>query len=123
MKNLKTYLFLFLFVLLITDTNALPRFALKLGDKEIICSYFGAGHTTDNIVVYIPSERILFAGCMCKELDSKGLGNIADADLNEWPKTIQKVLDRYQDAKIVIPGHGQAGDIELLKHTLDLLNN
>jgi metallo-beta-lactamase class B len=94
---------------------------LKLADKEIICNYFGAGHSLDNIVVWIPSEKILFGGCMVKELSSKGLGNTADADLDEWPKTIQKVLNKYPDAKYVIPGHGQFGGIELLIHTIELL--
>ena len=37
---------------------------LKLNDKAIECYYPGAAHSTDNIVVWIPSEKILFAGCM-----------------------------------------------------------
>ena len=95
---------------------------LKLGDREIICSYLGAAHTVDNIVVWIPSEQILFAGCMVKAMKSTGLGNVADADIKAWPKTMKKVLDKYPNAKIVIPGHGQFGDINLIQHTLELLN-
>lgn len=30
---------------------------LKLNDIEVDCYYLGAGHATDNIVVWIPSER------------------------------------------------------------------
>jgi len=95
--------------------------SLNLGDKVIDCYYFGPGHTPDNIVVWIPSEKILFGGCMVKELNATGLGNITDADLNEWPKTIDKVTDRFKTAKIVIPGHGQFGGLELLQHTRELL--
>lgn len=94
---------------------------LNLGDKIILCKYYGAAHSLDNIVVWIPSEKILFAGCMVKELASKGLGNTVDGDVSEWPKTINKVLDAYSDAKIVIPGHGTSGGTDLLKHTLKLL--
>ena len=96
---------------------------LMLGSKEIVCNYYGAGHSSDNIIVWIPSEKILFGGCMVKALSSRGLGNTADADIDEWPKTIQKVLDRYSDAKIIIPGHGQFGRVELLEHTKELLTN
>ena len=96
---------------------------LKVGSKEIVCSYLGAGHSSDNIIVWIPSEKILFGGCMVKALSAKGLGNTADADLDIWPKTIQKVLDKYPDAKIVIPGHGEFGGVELLKHTIEILTN
>ena len=94
---------------------------LRLGSQKIICKYFGPGHTTDNIVTWIPSERILFGGCMVKELKSESLGNIADANLAEWPKTMSKVIAAYTSADIVIPGHGAFGGPELLTHTLELL--
>ncbi|MFO7447733.1 MAG: subclass B1 metallo-beta-lactamase [Ignavibacteriaceae bacterium] len=96
---------------------------LDLNGKEILLNYFGAGHASDNITAYIPSENILFGGCMVKETRGNSLGNLSDANLEEWPKTIQKVLDRYPDAKIVIPGHGNFGGVELLEHTITLLNN
>jgi metallo-beta-lactamase class B len=94
---------------------------LKLNDEIIDCYYLGAGHTADNIVVWIPSERILFGGCMVKDNHANGLGNTADSDLKEWPNTIDRVIEKFKMAKIVIPGHGQSGGIELLIHTRDLL--
>jgi metallo-beta-lactamase class B len=93
---------------------------LSLGDKKIFCEYPGAAHSLDNIVVWIPSENILFAGCMVKEIKSKNLGNTADGDLKAYPGTILKVLNKYHKARFVIPGHGMFGGIELLMHTLDL---
>jgi metallo-beta-lactamase class B len=94
---------------------------LYLGDQMVVCKYYGPAHTLDNIVTWIPSERILFGGCMVKEMKSETLGNIADADLAEWPNTIARVIANYSSANIVIPGHGALGNQELLKHTLDLL--
>ncbi|MDP4207915.1 MAG: subclass B1 metallo-beta-lactamase [Bacteroidota bacterium] len=94
---------------------------LQLGDKLIRCYYLGAAHSLDNIVVWIPSEQILFAGCMVKSSNSKDLGNTSDGYLTAYPKTINKLIDRFPMAKIVIPGHGQFGGIELIKHTKELL--
>jgi metallo-beta-lactamase class B len=94
---------------------------IPLGDKTIECYYLGPAHSLDNIVVWIPSERILFAGCMVKSLDSKNLGNIADGDLAAYPKTIDKVIKKFLDVKIVIPGHGNIGAVDLLLHTEALL--
>ncbi|MDR2915144.1 MAG: subclass B1 metallo-beta-lactamase [Tannerella sp.] len=94
---------------------------LKLNDVKIDCYYLGGGHTTDNIVVWIPSEKILFAGCMVKEMSSKTPGNLSDADMNAWPSTIEKVIDKFPSEEIVIPGHGRFGGKELLTHTRDLL--
>ncbi len=95
---------------------------LKLNDKAIECYYPGAAHSTDNIVVWIPSEKILFAGCMAKEMKATTKGNLADADLKAWPNTIKKVMAKFPSARIVIPGHGDAGGVELLQHTLDVIN-
>ena len=94
--------------------------ALSLGDKKIFCEFLGAAHALDNIVIWLPSEKILFAGCMAKEVGSKNLGNTADADLTAYPETIKKVLNKYRNAEIVIPGHGEFGGIEILKNTLEL---
>jgi len=94
---------------------------LNLRGDIIECYYLGGGHTADNIVVWIPSEKILFAGCMVKDIHSKGLGNLSDAKLEEWYPTIQKVIAKFPDAKVVIPGHGQIGGKELLEHTSKLL--
>jgi metallo-beta-lactamase class B len=94
---------------------------LNLSGKTIECWYPGGGHTKDNIVVWLPSEKVLFAGCMAKEMNSKGTGNLADADLKSWPSTIEKVMKKYEDAQIIVPGHGLWGGPELLEHTLGLV--
>jgi metallo-beta-lactamase class B len=94
---------------------------LSFHGEDVYCYYLGGGHSTDNIVVWIPSEKILFGGCMVKDIRSKGLGNISDAKIEEWPTTINKIITQFPDAKIVIPGHGQIGGKELLQHTALLL--
>jgi metallo-beta-lactamase class B len=93
---------------------------LQLGDRLIKCYYFGAAHSLDNIVVWIPSEKILFAGCMIKSINSKDLGNVVDGDLVTYPKTIDTLIERFPMAMIVIPGHGQHGGFELIEHTKEL---
>jgi metallo-beta-lactamase class B len=93
---------------------------LQLGDKMIKCYFLGAAHSLDNIVVWIPSEQILFPGCMVKSLDSRDLGNTADGDLIAYPKTIDKLIVKFPTAKIVIPGHGQFGGLDLIRHTQEL---
>ncbi|MBN2805049.1 MAG: subclass B1 metallo-beta-lactamase [Prolixibacteraceae bacterium] len=89
---------------------------------SVSCFYPGGGHTFDNIVVYFPEQQILFGGCLVKSADSRGLGNLADAVPTSWDASIEKVMNRFPDAKIVIPGHGSHGNIELLNHTRWLVN-
>lgn len=95
---------------------------LIVGKEKIEVYYPGAGHTVDNIVVWLPARRILFGGCLVKSESSKNLGNIADADLKEWPKSIHNVMNKFQTARVVIPGHGEWDGVNLLQHTLDLLS-
>jgi metallo-beta-lactamase class B len=114
----------------IAKTNGLPlpdqgfkdSLKVNLGDKAIYCYFFGAAHSLDNIVVWIPSEEILFPGCMCKSSNSSNLGNTTDGDLSEYPKTIDKVIKKFRSAKVVIPGHGPPGGPDLLTHTRSLFN-
>ena len=89
-------------------------------ENELLLKYLGPGHTEDNMIVYIPSEKILFAGCMAKALGWNSLGFTGDANIPKWPETLKNVLHRFPDAKIVIPGHGNYGGLDILEHTLSL---
>lgn len=95
---------------------------LHVGNVAVECRFLGAGHTTDNIVVWFPEEKVLFGGCLVKDLKSQTLGYIKDADMKAWPVTIQKVIDKFPDAALVFPGHFESGGKELLYHTLELTN-
>lgn len=101
----------------VPDHSFRDSLELNLGGKKVICWYPGAAHSMDNIVVWIPSEKILFAGCLCKSLESVNLGNIADGDAIQYPVTISKIISRFSNAEIVIPGHGKFGGFNLLTHT------
>lgn len=81
--------------------------------------FFGEGHTSDNAVGYVPSEQVLFGGCLVKALKSNK-GYIGDANLAEWSKTIRKVKGAVPDVKVVVPGHGAAGDHKLLDYTEEM---
>lgn len=90
---------------------------LDLGGYKVYAHYFGGAHSADNIVIWVPSEKILFAGCMVRAINFTGLGNTADAVVHEWLPTIHQVIENFPDARIVIPGHGEIGGMELLEHT------
>ncbi len=96
---------------------------IRFGDILIYCYYLGAAHSLDNIAVWIPSEKILFAGCMVKSMDSGNLGNTADGDLKAYPKTLARLAALFPSAEIVIPGHGKYGGMELIRHTIALASN
>jgi len=93
---------------------------LKIGNYHFEVFYPGESHSPDNVTVYIPEKKILFGGCMVKSLESKNLGFTGDANLKEWPISVNKLKEKYPLAETVIPHHGNWGGLELLDHTLDL---
>ena len=96
---------------------------LSLGGRTIQVQYPGPGHTRDNIVVWIPDRNVLFGGCLIKAAQAKDLGNTKEADLQQWPRTVEKVHQEFKQARIIIPGHGDPSGIEAITRTLELLNS
>jgi len=92
---------------------------LKLGNTYSIVNFIGEGHSKDNVVGYFPSENILFGGCLIKEMQATK-GYLGDANVSEWSNTVLKLKQQYPHVKIVIPGHGKIGGIELLDYTIKL---
>lgn len=96
-----------------------PSVEFTVGGEKVLASYYGAGHTEDNVVGYVPSEEALFGGCLVKCMDaSKGF--LGDANLPAWSKTVSAVKAKYPSLKTVIPGHGPHGGSELLDYTIRL---
>lgn len=92
---------------------------LKVGDENIIAKFFGEGHTKDNVVGYFPSENVMFGGCLIKELDASK-GYLGDANVIDWSRTVESVKKEFPNVKIVVPGHGEYGNIKLLDYTINL---
>ena len=85
-----------------------PSYALN-ADCELF--FPGAGHTRDNIIVWLPQQRVLFGGCFLKSSTSTGLGNIADAVVPDWAESLRRIHQKYPSREMIIPGHGSmAGD-------------
>ncbi|MEM6800378.1 MAG: subclass B1 metallo-beta-lactamase [Bacteroidota bacterium] len=107
------------------DTEHLPQYTfkkrktLRLGKEKIKLFFPGEAHTRDNMVAWLPHEKVLFGGCMLKSLKS-GKGNLADANVTSWSQTVSKVKKKFGDAVWAIPGHGEFGGIELLDYTIEM---
>lgn len=92
---------------------------LKVGKEHIVAKFFGEGHTKDNVVGYFPAEKVMFGGCLIKELNASK-GYLGDANVNDWSATVEKVKKAYPQVKVIIPGHGKYGDHQLLDYTIGL---
>jgi metallo-beta-lactamase class B len=107
------------------DSVTIPQIAfkehltLRIGKKEIENQFLGEAHTKDNIISFIPSENIMFGGCMVKELNA-GKGFLGDANEKAWSNTIRNVKKTFPSAQSIVPGHGKPGGQEILDYTIGL---
>ncbi len=97
--------------------------SFKFGNRTIKVEFPGKGHTEDNIIVTLPLEKTIFGGCFIKSAQSTDLGNIEEAFPKEWIVAINKIIKKYKDFTLFIPGHGEHGGIELVNKTRELLES
>lgn len=81
--------------------------------QKVQVYYPGEAHSPDNVVVYIPSKKTMFGGCMVKP---KKLGWLKHANVEAWERSARNLLQF--DVEYVIPGHGKWGDRSLLEKTV-----
>lgn len=96
-------------------------YKLRIGELELELFHPGPGHTVDNIVTWIPAQKVLFGGCFVKTADARSLGNTAESDLAAWPASLARLKERFPEALMIVPGHGDPGGWELVENTLRLL--
>lgn len=101
-------------------SNEITSDTFDLVPGVIQAYYPGAGHTQDNLVVWLAKSNLLFGGCLVQSFNNRKLLNIEDASIKDWPKSLQNVMVKYPNIDMVIPGHGQIGDVSLLELTQQL---
>lgn len=86
------------------------KMVLNDGAREVDFLHLGWGHTRGDGYVWLPQEKILATG----DAAVNGPRNkLLDANLANWPKALEKAIELGPEH--VLPGHGDAGDIEILK--------
>jgi len=84
-------------------------FVLKDATREVDFLYLGWGHTPADGYVWLPKERILCTG----DAAVNGPRNkLWDANIANWPRVLSKAIQLQP--LYVLPGHGDAGGIEIL---------
>jgi glyoxylase-like metal-dependent hydrolase (beta-lactamase superfamily II) len=87
---------------------------LDLGGRgEVQLLHLGRGHTRGDAAVWLPEERILFAGDL---VEARAAPYMGDAFVEEWATT---TLDRVEAlaAETIVPGRGPAAGAEAIAET------
>lgn len=92
----------------------------QIGTYQFEMIYPGPGHAPDNIVFWFDKEKILYGGCLIKSKDDRHLGNLSDANIDEYANSLKKLKMKCLNPGYVIPGHNSWSDPSSLEHTLKM---
>jgi glyoxylase-like metal-dependent hydrolase (beta-lactamase superfamily II) len=77
--------------------------SIFLGKREVRLMQLGAGHTSGDIVAWVPDAEVMFSGDLIEYHSACYCG---DAHLREWPMTLNEI--RNFNPKAIAPGRGDA---------------
>jgi glyoxylase-like metal-dependent hydrolase (beta-lactamase superfamily II) len=77
-----------------------PR-ELVVGEVRLQVIPVGPSHTPEDLVVYLPSEKVLFAGDL---VFRNRVPFVGQADSRRWIRALDQIL--ALDAQVIVPGHG-----------------
>jgi glyoxylase-like metal-dependent hydrolase (beta-lactamase superfamily II) len=79
------------------------RMTLYLGKREVQIIHIGRSHTAGDTVVWLPKERVLFAG---DTVEYGATPYCGDAHLNDWPRTLAAI--KALGPETMVPGRGRS---------------
>lgn len=90
---------------------------LYFGGRELDLKYFGRAHTSGDIYIHLPKEKIVFTGDVAQDGGVPYLGDCYPAD---WPETDNQLaslpIERFMS------GHGPIGDHNALVEAKDFIH-
>lgn len=91
------------------------RMDIYLGSKKVELWYFGTGHTTGDIVVYIPEAKTAFLGDQFFEGRPQLVHSYKGGNSFEHVKTLTKMLETL-DAEKFCSGHSEISDRQAIQN-------
>jgi glyoxylase-like metal-dependent hydrolase (beta-lactamase superfamily II) len=90
------------------DTRLVPADEWLDGERELVVGGMrfqikpvGPSHTPEDLVIYLPQEKVLFAGDL---VFRSRVPFVGQADSRQWIKALDSLLSF--DATVIVPGHG-----------------
>ena len=90
---------------------------LYFGGRELDLKYFGRAHTSGDIYIHLPKEKIVFTGDVAQDGGVPYLGDCYPAD---WPETDNQLASLPIEK--FMSGHGPIGDHNALVEAKDFIH-
>lgn len=93
------------------DTRFDNKYEFQLGGTAFQLFHFGAAHTPGDIAIWMPREKVVFAGDII--FVERMLGVSSDSNSKSWVKVFDAVA--ALQPRFVVPGHGHVTDLDSAK--------
>jgi glyoxylase-like metal-dependent hydrolase (beta-lactamase superfamily II) len=92
------------------------RMTLDVGSKKVELIVVGPAHTPGDLLVYLPEDRILFAGDI---VFAGGTPVVHTGPIGRYIEVLKGILE--MDVDIIVPGHGPVTDKRAARAMIDYL--
>lgn len=86
----------------------------------LVLLFPGGGHTRDNITVGLPAHALAFGGCLIKGSDAQTLGNLMEADLENYADSARRFGEAFPWATTIVMSHSAPEGRAAIGHTIDM---
>jgi cyclase len=97
------------------------RVQFDLGNRTVHVMHLGFGQTDGDLFVWLPSEKVLFAGNPIIS-DGPSLPWLLDGKLDESLTTMRKLLSLLPRDTVVVPGHGRPTGVAAIEYPIGYLD-
>ncbi len=88
--------------IVLPTTTVEDQMTLRRGGRTIEIHYFGRGHTSGDLVVYLPKEKVVIAGDLV--MSPVPYVGSPQSHPGEWSKALDKIIELHP--RQIVPGHG-----------------
>ncbi len=99
------------------DVTFTGGMTLHVGERRLELIHLGPAHTRGDVVVWLPDERVLFAGDLAF---AGGQPFLAEGSVAGYPKALARI--RALEPEVLVPGHGPVQRGEEVGRLLDDLD-
>lgn len=96
---------------------------IEVAGTKVQLVHVGAGHTDNDLIVFLPEKNVLHTGDLVFNKVHPYFDVGAGANSAGWAKSCAKIVSMCNDKTVVIPGHGDVGDVSIVKTQIEYLKH
>jgi cyclase len=94
---------------------------IEVAGVKVQLVHVGAGHTDNDLIVFLPEQNVLHTGDLVFHRVHPYFDVSAGANSAGWAVSCARIVAMCNDKTVVVPGHGDVGDVSIVKTQIEYL--